>query len=50
MKPESERTAENKRLEAEDLHAAAMKKHLILSGFIMGRGVPVARPPRGQVR
>ncbi|MBV1789655.1 hypothetical protein KQ940_16495 [Marinobacterium sp. D7] len=44
MKPETERNEEQKRLQAEDQHAAAMKRHLVLTGFVMGRGVPVARP------
>ncbi|WP_432695954.1 hypothetical protein ACQUQP_15615 [Marinobacterium sp. YM272] len=44
MKPETERTEEQKRHQAEDQHAAAMKRHLILSGFVMGRGTPVAHP------
>lgn len=44
MKPETERNEESKRHQAEDQHAAAMRRHLVLSGFVMGRGVPVARP------
>ena len=49
MKPETERTEEQKRHQAEDQHSAAMKRHLVLSGFFMGRGAPVAHPvPRRQ--
>lgn len=44
MKPETERVEESKRHQAEEQLAAAMKRHLVLSGFIMGRGIPVARP------
>jgi hypothetical protein len=44
MKPETERNEESKRHQAEDQHAAAMKRHLVLRGFVMGRGVPIARP------
>lgn len=44
MKPETERAEENKRHQAEDQHVAAMKRHLVLSGFVMGRNVPVAHP------
>jgi len=43
MKPETERTEEQKRHQAEEQRAAAMKRHLALSGFVMGRGIPVAR-------
>lgn len=44
MKPETERAEESKRCLAEEQMAAAMKRHLVLRGFVMGQGIPVARP------